>query len=62
MPHYIRDGKRDWDDSSKSKSPTKTIDDVTGGKEVSNEEQETCEGKLQNIVTIMEGTLWENGD
>lgn len=48
------------DSSSISKSPSKMVDVVNIGKEVSSEEEETHKGKCQHIVAIKEGSPREN--
>lgn len=61
MSRYTKDGKIGWDDTSKNKHPpTKTIDDVTGGKESSSEKYEVHKRKCQYIASITGGALRAN--
>lgn len=55
MSKYTKYGKRDREESSKCKSPTKIVNITITSKEASNKEDVTPKGKHQHIAFIARG-------
>lgn len=57
---YVKGVKRDREESSKSKSPSKSLDVLTNREGTSSRDKEESKGKCQYIDAINRGTPREN--